>query len=157
MSRAAAVLPLPSAAAQALLCAGDILEILPVVMDAVRVAMRQHVGGGLSVPQFRCLNFVAKWPGASVSALAAFMGTTLATASANADRLARAGWIEAVESSADRRRSELRVTAAGADLLDGMRLQARQELAVSLSVMSTQDVALARAGLAVLKAGFCPV
>jgi DNA-binding MarR family transcriptional regulator len=82
------------------------------------------------------------------------VGTTLATASAAADRLARAGLLDAVVSPVDRRRSELRVTAAGSGLLEGMRAQARQDLAASLAAMSPTEVAQARAGLAVLRMGF---
>lgn len=154
MSRAHPVSPRVSAEAEALACAAELIEVLPAVMDTVRVAMRQHVGGGLSVPQFRCLNFVELQPGTSVSAVSAFMGTTLATASATADRLARAGLLEAVASATDRRRSELRVTAAGAALLEGMRASARQELAARLARMSPADVRRVRDGLAVLSTGF---
>lgn len=143
--------PAPDAA-QA--CAADLIEVLPVVMNAVRVAMRRHVSGGLSVPQFRCLNFVDQRPGSSLSAVAAFMGTSLPTASANADRLVRAGLLEAVPAAADRRRSELRVTAAGRSLLDGMRELARGELALRLCELTAPQLAGLGDSMALLKQAF---
>ena len=94
-------------------CAADVLDVMPAVMDAMRSAMRQQVGEQLSVPQYRCLNFIDLQPGSSVSAVAAFLGVTLPTASAMIDRLVRAGAVAPRTAVQDRRRSELHVTAAG--------------------------------------------
>ena len=71
--------------------AAQVMLTLPRVMDAMRLAMRSQIDGPLSVPQFRGLNFIDRQPGGSVSALAGFLGVTLATASAMADRLVKAG------------------------------------------------------------------
>lgn len=142
----------PSSAALA--CAGDVIEVLPLVMDAFRAAMRDNIDGGLSVPQFRCLNFVGQTPGASVSDLAGFMGVTLATASATSDRLTRAGWLSATVSAADRRRLELNITADGRELLARMRLAARRDLAGKLEGLPREALQRVRAGLAVLREGF---
>jgi DNA-binding MarR family transcriptional regulator len=138
----------------ALACAAEVIDVLPVVMDAMRDAMRHHIDGGLSVPQFRCLNFVDGNPGVSVSDVAAFMGVTLATASSTADRLARAGYLEAARSTADRRRSELSVSELGSALLGRMRERARGDLALVLGRLSARDLNAARAGLAVLSTCF---
>ena len=59
-----------------LACAEDLMEVMPMVMGAMRATMRQQLGGAMTVPQFRCLNFIGRNPDCSVSALAAFMGTT---------------------------------------------------------------------------------
>jgi DNA-binding MarR family transcriptional regulator len=79
--------------------------VLPGVMDAMRQAMRAQLDGPLTVPQFRGLNFIDHHPGCSVSALAGFLGVTLATASAMADRLVRAGYLQSQDGRSDRRRT----------------------------------------------------
>ncbi|MEO8546148.1 MAG: MarR family transcriptional regulator [Betaproteobacteria bacterium] len=135
-------------------CATDLMDVTPRVMGAMRAAMRQNVGNSLSVAQFRCLNFIGRHPGCSISALAEFIGVSLPSASANADRLVRAGLAQARASEVDRRRSELRVTTDGAALLTDVRQRAREALAAVLTEMSHQDVQGARAGLSVLRQVF---
>ena len=54
-------------------CADAVLATMPAVMDAMRSAMRLQVGEQLSVPQFLCLNLIAKQPACSVTAVAAFL------------------------------------------------------------------------------------
>ena len=135
-------------------CAAEVLEVLPGVMNAVRMGMRGQLQAGLSVPQFRCLNYVGESPGASVSDVAAFMGVTLATASATSDRLARAGWLVATVAADDRRRLELNITAAGGELLARMRQAARHDLAGKLEGLPHDALQRVRAGLAVLREGF---
>lgn len=137
-----------------LACAAELIEVLPEVVTAVRTAMRRHVDGGLSVPLFRCLNFVALTPGTSVSGLAAFMGITLPTASANADRLARAGLLRAQPALDDRRRMQLKVTPAGLAMLKRMRARAAQEMALGLSAASAAELQLVREAMAVLRRSF---
>src|SRR4030095_6687947 len=89
-----------------------VLDVVPAVMDALRGATRRHVRQ-MSVPQFRCLNFVSHEPGCSISDVAAFLGVTLPTASAMIDRLVRAGALRTRPSRDDRRRTPLHLTAGG--------------------------------------------
>jgi len=131
--------------------AAEVLDVVPAVMDALRHAMRSHVGDQLSVPQFRCLNFIGHQPGASVSAVAAFLGVTLPTASAMVDRLVRAGAVEPRTAADDRRRSQLHLTDAGAAQLAQIRVGARAELAEVLAGRSAEELRVLHAGLAVLR------
>lgn len=137
-------------------CADSVLEVMPAVMDAMRSAMRQQVGEQLSVPQFRCLNFIARRPGSSVSAVAAFLGVTLPTASALVDRLVKAGAVAPSTAAADRRRSELHATDAGQALVRQIRKGARGEFARVLATCSGDELRDLRAGLAVLQRAFQP-
>jgi DNA-binding MarR family transcriptional regulator len=134
--------------------ADEVLQVVPAVMDALRNAMRHHVGEQLSVPQFRCLNFIAHHPGASVSAVAAFLGVALPTASTMVDRLVRAGAVEPRTAADDRRRSQLHLTAAGSAQLAEIRLGARSELAQVLASRSAEELDSLHAGLAVLRRVF---
>ncbi len=127
---------------------------MPAVMDAMRGAMRQQVGDQLSVPQFRCLNFIARQPGSSVSAVAAFLGVTLPTASAMVDRLVKAGAVAPTVAVADRRRSELHVTEAGQAQVRQIRRGARGEFARALAACSSDELRSLHTGMAVLQRAF---
>jgi DNA-binding MarR family transcriptional regulator len=137
-------------------CAEAVLEVMPAVMDAMRGAMRLQVGEQLSVPQFRCLNYIAGRPGSSVSAVAAFLGVTLPTASVMVDRLVRAGAVAPGTAQADRRRSELRVTAAGLAQVQHIEIGALGEFARTLGACSAGDLQALHAGLLVLRRAFQP-
>ena len=148
--------PKPAAPPRPQDCADSVLDIMPAVMDAMRSAMRQHVGDQLSVPQFRCLNFIAREPGSSVSAVAAFLGVTMPTASAMVDRLVRAGAVALNTAAADRRRAELNVTEAGLAQVRQVRREARGEFARVLATCSSDELQTLHAGLAVLQRAFLP-
>ena len=134
--------------------AAQVMAVLPGVMDAMRHAMRAQLDSPLTVPQFRGLNFIDHHPGSSVSALAGFLGVTLATASAMADRLVRAGYLLSQGSTTDRRRTELQLCASGKAVLDRMRLQTQTDLAGSLQACTPQQLTALVDGLAVLALAF---
>lgn len=121
-------------------CAAELLEVLPQVMGALRDGMRGQLNEGLSVPQFRCLNFIDRHPGASIGEVAAFLGVTMATASAMVDRLARAGYATAGVSAQDRRRATLQLSSSGRSLLARLRQGARRDLAATLQPLSAGEL-----------------
>ena len=135
-------------------CAAEVLDVMPAVMDAMRAAMRRHVGEQLSVPQFRCLNFITNHPASSVGAVAAFLGVTMPTASALLDRLERAGALAPRTKAADRRRSELHVTPAGRAQIEQIKRGARVDFARALANSSVTDLQALHAGLTVLRQAF---
>ena len=134
--------------------AAEVLVVLPQVMDAMRLAMRSQLDGPLTVPQFRGLNFIDRHPGSSVSALAGFLGVTLATASAMAHRLVLAGHLQARGSLNDRRRTELQLCASGKALLERMRSQTQSDLARALQDCTPTQLSALVQGLGVLSAAF---
>ena len=134
--------------------AAQVMAVLPRVMDAMRLAMRAQLDGPLTVPQFRGLAFVDRQPGASVSELAGFLGVTLGTASAMADRLVRAGYLHSTPSTVDRRRAELTIDAQGKAVLERMRRRTRDDLARALQPHSPAELAALVDGLAVLDTAF---
>jgi len=135
-------------------CAVAIFDVLPAVMDSIRSAMRNQLGESLSVPQFRCLRFIADNSSASVGDVAAFLGVTMATASAMVERLSRAGYVVSAVSNVDRRRSELKATGPGRALMGRIRRGAQAELAAIIGEAGTVDLNDLANGLAVLKARF---
>lgn len=135
-------------------CADAVLDTVPAVMDALRAAMRHHVGEQLSVPQFRCLNFVAHEPGCTIGAVAAFLGVTMPTASAMVNRLVRAGVVRPSTPAQDRRRSHLHITASGRAQLQGIRSGARDELRRAMAALRPAQLRALDAGLDVLRLAF---
>ena len=132
-------------------CADDVLDVLPGAMDAIRLGMRSQLSNRLSVPQFRCLNFIDHGAGCSVGEVAAFLGVTMPTASAMVDRLARAGHVKVASHASDRRRAVLSISENGKSLLEQVREDARHELATKLAARPAEDLRAISAGLAALK------
>jgi len=132
-------------------CASSFVAVVPGVMDALRASMRRNIGDALSVPQFRCLGYIARSPRCSVSEVAAFLGVTLPTASAMVDRLVRAGHVLSSTARADRRRMELRLNAPGKALLDRIRTAAHRDIAGALSGASRDELAAVHRAFEVLQ------
>lgn len=135
-------------------CADIVLDVLPDAMDAIRAGMRSQLDSRLSVPQFRCLNFIDHHPGCSVGEVSGFLGVTMPTASAMVDRLVRAGHVDSASDAADRRRLRLTIRADGKALLEQVRSDARRELAATLATRPAAELRTIRAGLAALKRAF---
>ena len=135
-------------------CAEAVLDVIPAVMDALRVATRQRVGDQMSIPQFRCLHFISRESGCSISDVAVFLGVTLPTASAMVDRLVRAGAIRTRASSADRRRTHLYLTNAGRARLRGIRSGAHGDLAETLALLAPAELRRLYDGLVLLRRVF---
>lgn len=136
--------------------AAMVMEVVPAVMDTIRGAMRLSAGANLSVPQFRCLNFIAREPGCAVGEVAAFLGVTMPTASAMVDRLVRADLVVPQTASEDRRRSQLQATPNGLAQLEQIQLGAQGHLEEILSACSPRELQTLQAGLAVLWRTFQP-
>jgi DNA-binding MarR family transcriptional regulator len=135
-------------------CAAEMFEVIPAAMDALRLAMRKHVGDQLSVPQFRCLRFIDREKGCSMGAVAAFLGVSKPTASAMVERLVRAGLVLLRTAPDDRRRAELCATEAGHAQLQKIRRSARKQLAKTLAACKLDELMALHTGLAVLQRTF---
>ncbi|MEI7447531.1 MAG: MarR family winged helix-turn-helix transcriptional regulator, partial [Burkholderiales bacterium] len=132
-------------------CAGRLIETVPAAMDAIRQSMRRHVDADTSIPQYRCLSFVSRRPGCTIGEVAAFLGVTMPTASATVDRLVRAGALRTRADAADRRRTLLETTAAGAARLERIRRGAQDDFTRRLAVLDAVELATLDAALALLR------
>lgn len=94
-------------------CAREILDVMPMIMQALRVQMRAQRQHDLSVPQFRTMAFLSRNPGSSLSAVAEFIGLTLPTMSVLVEGLVQRGLVDRAVDLADRRRVLLSLTAEG--------------------------------------------
>src|SRR4051812_39339771 len=94
-------------------CARAMLDGLPPVMWFIRRNMRQLRIGGVSVPQYRALCLLARFPSASLSHLAEHLGSSQPSASRLISGLVTRGLVEREECSDDRRQVTLVLTAKG--------------------------------------------
>ena len=136
--------------------AAAVIEVIPAVMDSIRVAMRRRAGDQLSVPQYHCLNVISRKPGCSIGTNAGFLGVTLPTASAMVDRLVKAGSVVAQTASEDRRRSQVHATQSGLAQLEQIRDTAQYNLKRALAAGNARELQELQAGLAILRRIFRP-
>jgi DNA-binding MarR family transcriptional regulator len=94
-------------------CAREILDVTPTIIQALRVQMRAQRQHDLSVPQFRTLAFLSRHPGSSLSAVAEFIGLTLPTMSVLVEGLVQRGIVDRMPDKLDRRRVLLTLTPEG--------------------------------------------
>src|SRR5439155_16430756 len=106
-------------------CARAMLDGMPPVMWFIRCHMRKHRTGGLSVPQFRALCLIDRYPTAGVSLVAEHLGCTQPSASRLVTGLVDRGLLTRRESRDDRRQVELALTNRGRSIL-GMARDATQ-------------------------------
>lgn len=94
-------------------CAADLLEVVPLIMRAMRAEVRRRRVPELSMPQFRALAFIGRNEGAALSDAAAFLGLGLPSASKLVDGLVEARFVTRVIAPGDRRRVQLGLSPAG--------------------------------------------
>ena len=127
-------------------CAAEILETVPAVMRFIRAQMRHHRGPELSVPHFRALLFLGRNDGASLSALAEFLGLSLPAASRMVEGLVRRGFVVRRIPPGNRRLIALALSARGRRAVAAARQATERRLAeVVASIPPGQRTAIQRA------------
>ena len=122
------------------ICARDLMETAPQIVQSIRVEMRRGRGGELSIPQFRALRFVQRNPEVSLSDLADYLGLTLPSVSKLVDGLVKQTLILRQESKVDRRKMTLALTEAGETIINNARAQAQANLARTLASLPEEDL-----------------
>ena len=134
-------------------CAGLLLEIVPLIMRAVRsIHIEQAID--LTVGQFRTLLFVQRHKGASLSEASEFLGLTLPSASKLVDQLVKRGFLDRENDPEDRRRMVLRLTARGNALLKDAHTAVRAQLAEVLKGLSGAELDTLHDTLVLLQRSF---
>src|SRR5436190_11066767 len=110
-------------------CAADLLEVVPLIMRAMRAEVRRHRVPELSMPQFRALAFIGRNEGAALSDAAAFLGLGLPSASKLIDGLFEAKLVTRETAPGDRRRVQLGLSPSGHAKYKVMLRQAQNFLA----------------------------
>ena len=121
------------------LCARELLEVTPAIIQAIRVEMRAQRQHDLSVPQFRTLAYISHKPGSSLSAAADHIGLTLPTMSVLVEGLVQRGLVQRVPDLRDRRRVLLTLTAEGKTLHEHALQGTASALEILLAPLAVQD------------------
>jgi DNA-binding MarR family transcriptional regulator len=125
-------------------------DLRPVLLRLARELRRETEQLGVTATQATLLWIVKRSPGLSLAELAAEEGISPPALSGHVDRLERAGLIERVRSSEDRRRVGLRLTGAGERLLRSVRARRTTWLAGRLRALDQSDVEAIDAALPAL-------
>ena len=120
-------------------CARQVLEIVPLVMAAIRTEIRSHRGSELSVPQFRVLIFLNRHAGTSLSDIAEHLGLTLPSMSKMIDGLLARKMVTRHMHSEDRRRVTLALTALGRGAMQSAYEATESRLAERLAVLPVAE------------------
>lgn len=113
-------------------CAAELLEVVPMVMRAMRAEVRGHRAPELSMPQFRALAFIGRNEGAMLSDVANFLGQTLPAASKLVDGLVTAQFAIRRQDPGDRRKISLTLSAAGREKYEAILSHARAFLSTKV-------------------------
>ncbi len=131
-------------------CAGEILEVVPLIMRFIRAEMRSQGQSVLSVPQLRAMFFLNRFPGSCLSNVAEHLGVTKATASTLVDKLVHKDLIHRIENPQERRRHILTLTDSGNLIVQQARQATRSRIASALTHLSENQLAQIKKGLILL-------
>jgi DNA-binding MarR family transcriptional regulator len=135
-------------------CAAEILESVPAVMRFIRAQMRRHRGPELSVPQFRTLLFLSRKGGASLSALAEFLGLSRPAASRLVEGLVRRNFVARRVPRGNRRLVALSLSACGQRTICAARQATESRLAQVVASFPPGERAAVQRALRTLREKF---
>ena len=116
-------------------------ELRPVLLRLARELRKETEQLGVTARQATLLWLVKRSPGLSLAELAAEEGISPPALSGYVDRLERAGLVERVRSTEDRRRVGLRLTDEGTKLMRRIRARRTTWLAERLQELEPADLA----------------
>ena len=125
-------------------------ELRPVLLRLARELRKETEQLGVTARQATLLWLVKRSPGLSLAELAAEEGITPPALSGNVDRLERAGLIERVRATDDRRRVGLRLTEEGSRLLRRVRARRTTWLAERLGKLEPSELEAVEAAIPAL-------
>jgi DNA-binding MarR family transcriptional regulator len=135
-------------------CARAMLDGMPQVMWFIRRQMRQHRTRGMSVPQFRTLVLLDRYPTASLSVVAENLGATLPTASRMVSGLVTKGFVARKAHPTDRRQASLVLTAKGRSALNTARQATQDGMAREIARLSGAERAMITRAMGLLQEAF---
>ncbi len=92
--------------------------------------------GKVSYPQFFLLTYLTGEDSLTISSIARMMGHSTAAATGMVDKLEEMGYVTRFQASADRRKTMVRITQEGSELVERMRTSIARDLAL---LMHNQD------------------
>ena len=138
------------------ICAHELMDTSPNIMQSIRVEMRRGHRTDLSIPQFRALRFIQRNPDSSLSDLADHLGLTPPSVSKLVDGLVKQELISRQESTDDRRRLMLVLTQDGESIINVARANTHAHLTKILSGLSNDELKKIHQALELLNPLFIP-
>ena len=132
-------------------CAGQVLEVVPLVIRAIRAEIRSHRAPDISVSQFRALAFINQHKGASLSDVAEHIGLALPSMSKMVDGLVTRNLVKRETRPHDRRRLTLALTQQGQAMHKSARAATQRFLAARLATACASDRTIVAQAMAVLR------
>ncbi len=132
-------------------CTREILEVVPLIMQAIRAEMRSQRTPDVSLPQFRTLGFLSRHEGASLSGVAEHIGLTLPSISKMIDGLVKRGLVSRETFPQDRRRVALKLTAQGRATWQSARQVTQAHLAQRLEALPASERAAVMSAMQALR------
>lgn len=129
------------------------LDAAPPMMWHIRRSMRQH-RKGLSMPQFRAMVMIANEPEKSLSCVAEHLALSLPTTSRIIQGLVNKGFLKRHDSTDDRRKMVLGITAKGQAVLNVAWSAAQKSMAAELERYSPKDRATISQAMRMVKGIF---
>jgi MarR family transcriptional regulator for hemolysin len=137
-------------------CARELMDTVPQIVQAIRVEMRLGRGANISIPQFRALRFIQRNPDSSLSDIADHLGLTLPSVSKLVDGLVKQKLVHRQASTSDRRRLTLGLTQSGQSIVNTARANAQASLAERLSCLSDPELDTVMRAMELLRPLFVP-
>ncbi len=134
-------------------CSAQLVALTPAIMGRIRSEMRLRTLPGLSIQQFRALDYLRRHPQSSLSNLSVHLGLALPSTSKLVQQLVVKQVITR-RSAADRRRVCLSLTQPGIKAFTTARLETQQQLAQNLSSLTGAELSTLSKGLQVLSKAF---
>ena len=131
-------------------CARELLEVMPLVMQDLRLIMRGQSAPELRVPELRTLAYLSHNPGSNLTDLAEYIGVSLPSMSKLVDALSSRGHLERATDTDDRRRVRLRLTEDGYALLSAAREAVKAAFARKLTRLAPREIESVTAALRLL-------
>ena len=135
-------------------CAAEVVEIIPLIVGAIRSQMRNQGEPFLSISQYRSLMFLYRYPGSSLSKLADYLGVTRPTASAICERLVQEKFVDRKEHPHERRAVVLNLTETGRTRLEEIKAITCSNISPMFEDLSEEQMEIVLAGLALLREVF---
>ena len=135
-------------------CAREIIDVVPLVMRVIRSEMHAQRGPDITVPQFRSLRFISRYPDVSLSDVAGHIGLTLPSMSKMINGLVNRGLITRNPSTIDRRCIVLAVTKRGNEILKTAEDNTQAVITKTLSTLSNDERELVVRTMLVLQRSF---
>ncbi|OLN31113.1 Transcriptional regulator, MarR family [Desulfovibrio sp. DV] len=136
------------------ICARELLDVMPLVMQDLRRTMRSQSAPDLRVPELRSLAFLRHNPGSNLTDLAEYIGVSLPSMSKLVDTLTFRGFIERTPDAQDRRRVRLGLTESGLAILAKAREAVKASFVAKLAKLEPQDVERITTGMKLLHSLF---